>query len=446
MSTRRPITETVRARPEAHDGSAEADLADLAARAGAGESLLSELQEAVDARHPLELLRLASSMVSALDLRTGDASPTAGDQGPEETDRFQASGSRTQSGGEVSLSDFADALLNAGTPQAGALASVMAAMSQDAALAERIRGELRSRRLPVPGWVRRLDQTEPIRARAMTHVFADSEAVAVEVRLPDDRICLVMVYVDHNLSTVVTDAFIADDHLDHVLSHWRDADRSGASADEDLPLPQARAQLTEAIEAGAMTTPPFDTKTWPQCRPLVEWIISMMPPGGTGYQRPQWSAEDLADLTDRFARSPQAADLSEEEVKLADLFVDFATSQGPGDPLRWSPTSVELLLEWLPRTGHATPAHVKAAPQVLRAFVSFSHEERGIARDLTAQTLGPIESHAPGLHEATGEVTGDGRSDLSEGDVERARRMQQIALRRHDPRRGFPHADPRGGR
>lgn len=416
MSTRRPMAEAARPQMEPQDPEAESDLADLAARLGAGEDFLARLERAVDARHPLELLRLASSILSALDPRTGSGAE----------------------GEEVSVSVFADALLAVGRRQTDALASVIGAMSPEEEIRERTRREVVSRRLPVPGWVKRIDQTEPVRASAMTHVFADGEDVAVEVRLPDDRLFLVMAYVDHNLGTVLADAFVVDDNLAHVLRHWHEADRSGASEDQDLPLSQARARLAEAIETGARTTPPLTTETWPQCRPLVEWILRAMPPGGAGYERPQWSKEDLADLTDRFARSPQAADLSEDEVGLADLFIDFATSHGSGDPLRWSPTSVELLLEWLP-AAHAPPAHVEAVPRVLRAFVSFSHAERGLARDLTAQTLGSIDEHA-GSHE----IPDGGQSDQS--DAERTRRKREIALRRRDPRRGFPHADPRRAR
>lgn len=248
--------------------------------------------------------------------------------------------------------------------------------------------------------------------------------------------------MDHNLGTVVTDAFVMDDNLDHVLRHWHVADGSGGSEDPDPPLAQARGRLAEAIESGARTSPSLGSETWPRCRPLVEWLVSMMPPGCTGYERPQWSAEDLADLTDRFARSPHAADLSEGEVGLADLFIDLATKHGPGDPLRRSPTSVELLLEWRPATVHAAPASLGAAPEVLRAVVLFSHAERGVARDLPAQTLGSIEAHATGFYQNIGSDEGGpaGRS------AERTRRMQETALRRQVPRRGFPHAGQVGAR
>ena len=411
-STRRPIAPTPT--PAPRDVGAESDLADLAAMAGAGEDFRAELHEAVDARHPLELLGLASRILSALDSRA--------------------------SAPKVTVSDFADALLKVGTRQADALASVIGAMAGDDPLRERIRREVRARRLPMPGWVKRIDQIEPSRATAMTHPFGDGESIAVEVRLPDDRLCLVVAYVDHNLGTVVTNAFTMDDNLDHAVKHWHRAD--DASEDRDLSLAEARARLTEAIDAGATTVPPLTSETWPQCRRFVEWVVSMMPSGGTGYQRPEWSAQELADLTERFARSSRAAGLSEDDVRLVELFIDFATNHGSGDPLRWSPTSVELLLEWLPATVDTSPASLEAAPEVLRAFVSFSHEERGVTRDLTAQTLGAIEAHAPRFHDIVEGAEGDPSGQSAEAN----QRMQEIALRREVPRRGFPHAGQVGAR
>lgn len=123
MSTRRPIPETVRAGPELHDTEAESELADRAAAAGAGDNFLAELREAVDARHPLELLHLASTILSGLDPRDG---------------------SRADGAEEVSVSVFADALLAVGARQTDALASVIGAMSGEDMLRERIRREVLS--------------------------------------------------------------------------------------------------------------------------------------------------------------------------------------------------------------------------------------------------------------------------------------------------------------
>ena len=61
----------------------------------------------------------------------------------------------------------------------------------------------------------------------------------------------------------------------------------------------------------------------------------------------------------------------------------FGTDYGPGDPLRWSPVAIEIILEdWIPRKLVADTAYLSKAPELLRAFVRFCHAERGIRAEL----------------------------------------------------------------
>src|SRR5262249_8946205 len=75
----------------------------------------------------------------------------------------------------------------------------------------------------------------------------------------------------------------------------------------DIDPADARARISAAIETGAMTFPPFETDTWPACRPLVEWAAAMLPLGGTGYPRPRWDAEAVAALAPPFPAPPVGA-------------------------------------------------------------------------------------------------------------------------------------------
>jgi hypothetical protein len=115
----------------------------------------------------------------------------------------------------------------------------------------------------------------------------------------------------------------------------------------------------------------------------------MLPPGGTGYVRPEWDEAALAELTDRFFASPEAHGLDDEDRRaLLESLLWFGTDYGPGDPLRWSPTAVEiLLLDWIPRKIIAEPAYLRRAPDLLRAFVAFCHVQRGLRTELTTEAL-----------------------------------------------------------
>ena len=154
-------------------------------------------------------------------------------------------------------------------------------------------------------------------------------------------------------------------------------------------------RITEAVERGARTIPPTETETWPTCRPLVEWMTSLLPDGGTGYERPEWPDEAIDDLARRFRASPFAAGVDDPDDLLSSLLW-FGTDYGPGDPMRWSPTAVEiLLLDWIPRKIVADVEHLTRAPDLLRAFIRFCHHERGIRPGLTEETVAAVDEFEP---------------------------------------------------
>ena len=97
-----------------------------------------------------------------------------------------------------------------------------------------------------------------------------------------------------------------------------------------------------------MTVPPFETDTWPVCRPIVEWLTRRMPAGGHGYERPEWSERDQQELADRFFASRFGAPLDDVDHRsLLESVIWFGTGYGPGDPLRWSSVAVEIILDGL---------------------------------------------------------------------------------------------------
>ena len=97
--------------------------------------------------------------------------------------------------------------------------------------------------------------------------------------------------------------------------------------------------------------PPLETETWPASRPLTEWLVRLLPEGGTGYVRPKWSEAGKNKLAKRFFGSEFGKPLDDDDHRdLLDQFLWFGTDYGPGDPLRWSPVAVEILLaDWIPR-------------------------------------------------------------------------------------------------
>ena len=196
------------------------------------------------------------------------------------------------------------------------------------------------------------------------------------------------------------DAFVVPGPLDEIVATVRAARASDPDlVDGPLSPADAKVRITEAVERGAMTIPPTETETWPACRPLVEWMTSLLPDGGTGYERPEWPDEAVDDLARRFRASPFAAGVDDPDDLLSSLLW-FGTDYGPGDPMRWSPAAVEiLLLDWIPRKIVADVEHLTRAPELLRAFIRFCHHERGIRPGLTEETVAAVDEFEPEYQE-----------------------------------------------
>ena len=339
--------------------------------------LISQIAATLDDDDPLPLLGLASALLAALD------PPSRNPFGPPSDG--------------PSREEFVESFLAVSLPETSALLAAVAALSGDEVLQRRVSREIADRGHPLPGWLAGLPRAIPVsEAVEVTHVLGDGDNVIVASRLPGGHVLTAVVYVDHNLGTLVKDAFVVSDPLGDVVERVRAA----AAGDPDtvarpLAPADARVRISEAIELGAMSFPPCETDTWPACRPLVEWMNALLPDGGTGYRRPEWDGEAVTGIARRFHASPFAADVADPDDLLSSLLW-FGTDYGPGDPLRWSPVAVEiLLLDWIPRKIVADADQLSAAPDLLRAFVRFCHHERGIRTALTAQTLAAIDAVAP---------------------------------------------------
>ena len=282
--------------------------------------------------------------------------------------------------------------------ETSALLAATAGLAGDDVLKQRVRREIAHRRHVLPRWLLALDEAEPVDGVfEVRHVLGDGDNVVLGVRLPGGHEFCAVVYIDHNLGTLVKDAYVVPGRLQELAAQMRTA-----SDDPDLTLTpldpaDARVRITEAIQLAAITFPPLETDTWPACRPIVEWAARLLPPGGTGYERPEWTDADKDALIERFLASPFGTGLDDPDHRgLLDSLLWFGTDYGPGDPLRWSPVAVEILLaDWIPRKIVADVPYLAQAPELLRAFIRFSHAERGIRAELTAETLAAVDELEP---------------------------------------------------
>ena len=229
--------------------------------------LVERIADALDADDPLELLEFASTLLDVVDHRSDD--PFRPD--PDRPTREQ----------------LLESLFGAPLSETSALLAAVAALSGDHVLRRRVSREIAVRAHALPEWLADVSKAvaEP-EAVEVTHELGDADDIIVSVALPGEHPLTAVVLIDHNSGSIVKDAFVVPDPLDEIVATLRAARGSDSGlADRPLSPADAKVRITEAVERGARTIPPAETETWPACRPLVEWMTSLLPDGGTGYER-----------------------------------------------------------------------------------------------------------------------------------------------------------------
>ena len=254
----------------------------------------------------------------------------------------------------------------------------------------------------MPAWIGDLDVAEVTRVEVMTDTLGDGDNYLIEVRLAGGELISPIVYVDHNLGTVVKNAFVIPEGLDQVVARY-DTLMDETQSIEPLDPAVARAQLTCAIHDGAAVFPPLESEDWPQCRPLVEWVVSLMPADGRLPKRPTWTNEERQKLVGTFFTSGagRQLDAAAESREVFDLLWQFGLEVGPGDPLRWSPVNVEILLtSWLPeRLAYCQTTSLRTfLTNPGRTLVRLPTMTLPLSRHHSSMCLGGNVSHAQEVH------------------------------------------------
>ncbi len=348
---------------------------------------------------------------------------------PRSRDPFAADDQRPNLG--ILVDSFVD------TPYAETTAALMAirTLVPDELMKHRISRELENRRHPMPDWLIGLDRaTADPDVWFLTHVLGDGDDYLVGVTVPTGHSLSALVYIDHNLGTVVKDAFIVPDTLEDLAlkvgTTMDDPDQTLTRTDPAT----ARAVIETAIEDGARLYPPLTSDSWPMCRPMVEWMLRQLPAGGQAPDRKEWSDEETSAIAADFFASRFGAPLDRaDERGLLESVLWFGTAYSTGDPLRWSPVTVEMLLcDWFPRKVIAQPAYLAKLPDLVRGFIRYCHDKQDVRASLTSETLEAVARCEPeyqrlirsarprgpeALLARIFDAAGDDEGDLSSGDI-----------------------------
>ncbi|WP_235733760.1 hypothetical protein [Mycolicibacterium austroafricanum] len=262
-------------------------------------------------------------------------------------------------------------------------ASVVALFAEllDGELQLRCREALNAYNGPLVPWVTALRDVDVYRAVRLTHVLGDFDQILIGARLADGQEATCGVLIDHLDDSEVADAALFVVTIDEVVDELSGPDLTAT----DMTLADARAW----IECGLKRNFIFrDTATWPDCRPLLQWLVGRLPGGGDIYQSPMWDPDASKALLDEFFATEAGAVFNSRDHRY--LLQELAES-GTADPLRWSAARVEQVLDSPLAEGDHPLKVLLDVPYLLRAYIPFAHERSGIREGLTARALATLD-------------------------------------------------------
>ncbi len=294
----------------------------------------------------------------------------------------------------VTLDGLIASFLEAGLRETDALLLVWSEMLEDDLLKRRILRAVGTRGHQMPGWLHRIGEVRPVRAVSVGHVLREQETIFLDIFAPDGAFTLA-VAIEHRGLAAVEDAYTVPLGFAAALTEIS-LDRIPHTVRTELSLGDARARLAEALRVTAMTLPPLETETWPMSRPLLEWILRLMPEDGTGFERREWQPAEIEELARGLLASPAGAELSAEAAEHVELLLDFQANYGSGEPLIWGAEFVErVMCDLYPRKVLADPEFMRAMPGALRALIEYANERSGIPRVYTDEALDTVDDCLP---------------------------------------------------
>ena len=137
-----------------------------------------------------------------------------------------------------------------------------------------------------------------------------TENVLIGLRWASDTEGAAVIYIDHNMGSLVKDAFVIEDSADVVMRAYEQLAEPD-TFERPRILALARARIEDAVRTWAMTVPPIESETWPAVRALVVWATEQLP---EGEELPEWEpiSDDVrSGLIDDFLASDDAHGLRE---------------------------------------------------------------------------------------------------------------------------------------
>lgn len=251
-----------------------------------------------------------------------------------------------------------------------------------------------------PPWLQSVGLARPVAALLMDEEdgFDDGLSVMIEFAAPAVDPHTVGIYIDHNMGGLVKDVFVAGP-LEQVREQFEC--RGPAQRDlllRELDLAQARMRVEQALEILDHTLdPPVSEDVLPLRAFMYARMRALPEQGAAPAEEPEVTPEERVRLFEDFLGSPEGGRWrgDEEAEDVVRLAIDFGADHNHGGPLRWSPVVVEIFMtSWLARKVSREPRFFERVPEVLREWVKFAGQRRGVRPAALREAVASVRRHS----------------------------------------------------
>ncbi|MCA1703314.1 MAG: hypothetical protein LC808_08650 [Actinobacteria bacterium] len=251
--------------------------------------------------------------------------------------------------------------------------------------------ELAEQGVPDPPWAQQIGKPEFVDAWMTEDPYGDQRGYFARFRYAGRDPHTVTTLYDVNLGGIVKDSFAG----------YTKGDLRSAPTREEMPRKDAEttamaSEVLSGIAIGDMYIDNDWTEDFRKTRALLNARMRLLvddlpevPP-----ESDPLPEEARGTLVEEFMGSGHATGLDAED-SIAHHALSFRCDYCDGDPLRWSPIGVELfMMDFLPRKVSLDAVEIRNVPAVLKGWVRFALEKRGLEERWISETEAAIDRWA----------------------------------------------------
>jgi len=288
-----------------------------------------------------------------------------------------------------------------------ALYALAAVLGDDDAGARMTAARMASRGVARPRWADVIGKPECVKVVAVTDVFDDQTSYHFTFAYPGRTPHVVLALYDENLGGIIKDilAGTPPDDSDPLVQF---SGEPGIVVREIDPG-EAAARVLDALSVGDLYIDNQWSDDFRYGRALLlSRMLRLLPEDEDtllGDELDDEFAEPLDDdardaLVEEFLASPFSPGVP-QATSIVDHCLVARCDFGDGDPLRWSPTVIELfMLDYLPRKITLSADEIDVLPEVLTAWVRFALTKRGLEEQFIEEAAQAVDDFAGEFREA----------------------------------------------